>query len=125
PFERADTDAAEAVRATGPSFVIVANHPTLIDVLALSAVFGRLTCVAKGGLFRAPLLGRVVRDCAHIDGGDGDPLSGAMVVQQALERLAQRMPVLVFPEGTRSPPGGLHPFKRGAFEIACRAGVPV
>jgi 1-acyl-sn-glycerol-3-phosphate acyltransferase len=35
------------------------------------------------------------------------------------------MPVLIFPEGTRSPMGGLGSFKRGAFEIACRARVPV
>ena len=35
------------------------------------------------------------------------------------------MPVLIFPEGTRSPEGGLRTFKRGAFEIACRANVPV
>jgi 1-acyl-sn-glycerol-3-phosphate acyltransferase len=34
--------------------------------------------------------------------------------------------VLIFPEGTRSPMGGpLHPFHRGAFELAARAGVPV
>ena len=32
-------------------FVLVANHPTLVDVAAVSAVFGRLTCVAKSPLF--------------------------------------------------------------------------
>jgi 1-acyl-sn-glycerol-3-phosphate acyltransferase len=31
----------------------------------------------------------------------------------------------VFPEGTRSPQGGLRRFRRGPFEIACRADVPV
>jgi 1-acyl-sn-glycerol-3-phosphate acyltransferase len=106
-------------------FVMVANHPTLCDVTALVAKFGRLTCVAKTLLFRSPILGRVLRSCAYLDGGDGGVFAGALVVPQALERLSAGMPVLVFPEGTRSPPDGLHRFKRGAFEIACRANVDV
>src|SRR4029079_4387587 len=65
------------------------------------------------------------RSCAYLDGGDGGPFAGALVVPQALERLNAGMPVLVFPEGTRSPRDGMHPFKRGAFEIACRANVDV
>jgi 1-acyl-sn-glycerol-3-phosphate acyltransferase len=111
--------------APGPAFVIVANHPTLVDITALASVYGRLACIAKTPIFRAPVLGAVVRACAYVDGGSGDAFAGARVVTQCLERLAAGMPVAIFPEGTRSPPGGLHPFKRGAFEIACRANVPV
>lgn len=116
--------AADA-RTPGRRFVLVANHPTLVDVAALSAVYGRFTCAAKAALFRAPVVGSILRACGYLDGGDGAAFAGAAVVAQALDRLAGDMPVLVFPEGTRSPEGGLHPFKRGAFEIACRADVPV
>jgi 1-acyl-sn-glycerol-3-phosphate acyltransferase len=116
-------------RVPGSRFVIVANHPTLVDVAALAATFGRMTCIAKRPIFRAPVVGAIVRACAYLDGGGDDIFAGADVVGQALERLAADMPVVVFPEGTRSPAGegaaGLHPFKRGAFEIACRARVPV
>jgi 1-acyl-sn-glycerol-3-phosphate acyltransferase len=113
------------VPAPSQPYVIVANHPTLVDVSALVSVFGRLTCVAKTPLFRSPITGSILRSCAYLDGGDGGLLASALVVPQALERLNAGMPVLVFPEGTRSPPDGLHPFKRGAFEIACRANVDV
>lgn len=109
----------------GPSYVMVANHPTLVDVAALSAMFGRIVCVAKPLLFRAPIIGRILRACVYLEGGEGEGLAGGAVVNQALDRLAQSMPVLVFPEGTRSPAGGLRPFRRGAFEIACRANVPL
>jgi 1-acyl-sn-glycerol-3-phosphate acyltransferase len=119
-------DPRDVTRATpGPGFVLVANHPTLVDVTAIAAVFGRLTCVAKTPLFRSPFIGRVLRACAYMDGGDGDPFSGALVVGQSIERVTAGMPVLIFPEGTRSPMDGLRPFKQGAFEIACRADVPV
>jgi 1-acyl-sn-glycerol-3-phosphate acyltransferase len=109
----------------GQRFVMVANHPTLVDIAALSAVFGRIVCVAKPLLFRAPFLGRVLRACVYLEGGEMEGLAAGVVVKQALDRLAQSMPMLVFPEGTRSPAGGLRPFRRGAFEIACRANVPV
>ncbi|MEO7669519.1 MAG: lysophospholipid acyltransferase family protein [Polyangia bacterium] len=106
-------------------FVLVANHPTLVDVAALSGAFGRLTCIAKSSLFRSPVVGHILRACAYIDGGAGDPFSGGQVVDQGAERIRAGMPVLIFPEGSRSPVGGLHPFKRGAFEIACRTNAPV
>jgi 1-acyl-sn-glycerol-3-phosphate acyltransferase len=109
----------------GQRYVMVANHPTLVDQAALSALFGRFVCVAKPLLFRVPLVGQVLRACAYLEGGGGEGLAGSTTVNQALDRIAHSMPMLVFPEGTRSPAGGLRPFRRGPFEIACRANVPV
>lgn len=105
--------------------VVIANHPTLIDVTALLAALGRISCVVKSMLFRSVLTGPLLRSCWHINGGGGDASSGAGVILEAIDRLAAGMPVLIFPEGTRSPVGGLRTFKRGAFEIACRAGAPI
>ena len=52
-------------------------------------------------------------------------MSGAALMQEALRRFEVGLAVLIFPESTRSPPGGLHPFRRGAFELAVRAHVPL
>jgi 1-acyl-sn-glycerol-3-phosphate acyltransferase len=112
-------------RTPGRRFVLVANHPTLVDVAALSAAYGRLTCAAKPALFRTPVVGQILRACGYLDGGNGGAFAGAALVGQAVDSLTNEMPVLVFPEGTRSPMGGLQPFKRGAFEISCRADAPV
>jgi len=76
-------------------------------------------------LFRSPLTGRLLRYCGHINGGSSGAVAAGGVVVEALERLSAGVPVLIFPEGTRSPERSLRPFKRGAFEIACRASVPV
>ena len=115
---------AEIALPPGPC-VLIANHPTLIDVTAILANLDSVACVVKSPLFRSPAIGGVLRQAWYIVGGAGDPGDGARVLREAQERLARGMHVLIFPEGTRSPPGGLGKFRRGAFELACRAGVPV
>jgi 1-acyl-sn-glycerol-3-phosphate acyltransferase len=108
----------------GP-FVMIANHPTLIDVTAVMAVCPRICCVAKSELFRSVLVGPVLRYSGHIEGGAVGSMEGASVMQQALRKLGDGQSVLIFPEGTRSPAHGLNRFKSGVFEIALRAGVPI
>ena len=63
---------------------MVANHPTLVDQAALSAVFGRFVCVAKPLLFRVPMLGQVLGACAYLEGGEMEGLAAAATVTQAL-----------------------------------------
>jgi 1-acyl-sn-glycerol-3-phosphate acyltransferase len=104
--------------------VIIANHPTLIDVTAILAALDGVACVVKHKHFQGPMRPLLMANC-HIDGGDGSATAGAAVVMQALDRLQAGMAVLIFPEGTRSPEGGLNAFHRGAFEIARRANVPI
>lgn len=105
--------------------VIIANHPTLVDVTALLTLFDRATVVSKPAMYRNPLIGWLLRFCLHIEGARDSMTDGGRVLRDCLERLEQGYRVLIFPEGTRSPVGGLGAFKRGAFEIANRAGVPL
>lgn len=111
------------VAPSGP-FVMIANHPTLLDVTCLMAIHPEVCCVAKSSYFRSIMIGPLLRQSGQIDATDGI-MEGAAAIQQALDRLTAGHPVLIFPEGTRSPALGLNPFRRGAFEIAIRAGVPV
>ena len=52
-------------------------------------------------------------------------LGAERLLDAGVERLRDGFRVLVFPEGTRSPVGGLGPFFRSPFELACRAGVDI
>jgi 1-acyl-sn-glycerol-3-phosphate acyltransferase len=120
------------MRAVGPvagrppgALVIVANHPTLVDVTAILATFEDVCCVVKSSLMRSMAVGGLLRACGHVDGGDGDAMAGVATMSAARGRLDAGFAVLIFPEGTRSPPGGMHAFRRGAFELAARAGVPL
>jgi 1-acyl-sn-glycerol-3-phosphate acyltransferase len=51
--------------------------------------------------------------------------SAVEALRRAREILAQRVSVVIFPEGTRSTTGDLLPFKDGAFRLAIEAGVPI
>ena len=108
----------------GP-FVLVANHPTLVDVTALLSATPDVVSLAKSAMTRNPLVGPVLRYCGHVDAGDGSPFAGLAVAEKVVALLRANVPVLIFPEGTRSPERGLGEFRCGAFEIAARAGVPI
>lgn len=117
-------DIEEGVRAEGP-FVMVANHPSLIDVVLLLALYPTMFCVVKGAVMRSPFVGRMLRYADHIDAGDGGAISGLEVITGAVERLRRGDPVLIFPEGTRSPLDAMGEFRLGAFVIARTANVPI
>lgn len=105
--------------------VVVANHPTLLDVVAIIARAPHVCCVVKPGLVTNPLVGPFLRSLGHVSSGDGSLGGGLAAIEGLSARLREGFSVLIFPEGTRSPLGGLHPFRRGAFEIARQVGVPV
>ena len=97
--------------------VLVANHPSLIDVVIIVALVPRTLFVAKHGLRRNPVVSLIVRSMGFPD----DERLPAV----AKPYLDKGWNVLVFPEGTRSPANGTGPFRRGAAQVAIRCGAPV
>jgi len=113
------TTPVRALRPAGSPVVLVANHPTLCDVTSIVSLFPGIVAVARPSFANNPLLRPLVRGCGFVP-------TGAHMIRDCEERLRMGFDVLVFPEGTRSPRGGpLHPFHRGAFELAARAKVPI
>lgn len=110
----------------GRAFLLVANHPTLIDVVLLLSSFPQLSCVAKASWYRSFLMGPMLRKTEYIPGPGLDEEEDELpVVRRMEEKLRQGVPVLVFPEGTRSLADELRRFRRGGIEAAVRAGVPI
>ncbi|MCR5414959.1 MAG: 1-acyl-sn-glycerol-3-phosphate acyltransferase [Kiritimatiellae bacterium] len=96
--------------------VIVANHPSLVDVVILVALFPRTLYVAKRGLRANVFLSAAVKATALPD--------DAGLIDAARPYLAKGWNVLVFPEGTRTPEGeALGRLKRGAAQLALRTGA--
>jgi 1-acyl-sn-glycerol-3-phosphate acyltransferase len=111
-------------RPRGPC-VVVANHPTFMDVAAITAALGGGCTVAKPAVYRRRVIHPIMVGMAHIEGSGAERFALGRLVDEAVERLRQGLSVIIFPEGTRSPVTGRLPFGRTAFEIACRARVPV
>ena len=110
---------AERLHGPGPR-LYVANHPTLIDVVLLLARLPQAYCIVKTAARRNPLMRGIVARAGYLANDEGDAL-----VDACATRLAQGRSVLLFPEGTRSPRGGLRRFQRGAAHIALRSGCPI
>jgi len=100
-----------------PGLLVVANHPTRLDAIALIRFMPQADCIVKREYFDNPIFRRVVRSAGYVPNDDGLALVDACV-----ERLLRGRSVLIFPEGTRSLPGSLAPLQRGAAHIALRSG---
>ena len=105
--------------------VVVSNHPGLFDVLFLIRDIPRMSVLVKPSLARKLPLGPIFRSAGYVLAPDGRNVSPLASLQAAVERIRSGQKFLLFPEGTRSPKGGLLPFKTGAFRIAGMAGVPI
>jgi 1-acyl-sn-glycerol-3-phosphate acyltransferase len=101
---------------TAPPSLVIANHPTLLDVVFLIGSMPRVDCVVKAAVWRNLFFRGVVRAAGYIPNSEGPEL-----VDDCVARISAGRHVLLFPEGTRSPAGSLRHFQRGAARIALRA----
>jgi 1-acyl-sn-glycerol-3-phosphate acyltransferase len=107
-------------RLWAPGQLVIANHPTLIDVVFLVSLMPTVDCIVKQGLWRNPFLRWPVSWASYIPNTSGESL-----VRECAATLQRGNSLLVFPEGTRSVPGQPLRMQRGAAHIALAAGVPI
>jgi 1-acyl-sn-glycerol-3-phosphate acyltransferase len=100
--------------------LVLANHPTLIDVVALISLMPNASCVVKRALWRNPFVWGGVRAANYISNLEPEAL-----VQDCAADMKTGQPLLIFPEGTRSVPGRPLKFRRGAAYIAINSDVPI
>lgn len=108
----------EGVEKLQQARLIIANHPSLIDVIFLVAFTPNANCVVKGKLVSNPFTRGPIRAAGYIINRDPEK-----VIEAANNALCRKNALVVFPEGTRSVPGKPLAFKRGAANIAIRTGV--
>ncbi len=105
-------------RLQRPGLLILANHPTLLDVVFLVALVPGANCLVKAELLKNPAMRGFVSMTGFIFNDSGDEL-----VEQAASQLKTGISLIVFPEGTRTRQGRPLRFQRGSAHIALRAQV--
>lgn len=109
-----------------PAYLVVANHTSHMDVLAIFARFPRdLYPVAKRELAYVPIFGWALAGGAAIMIDRGDRKRAKASIDRAGRAIRGGRSVLMFPEGTRTAGLELGPFKKGPFHLAMAARVPV
>ena len=106
--------------------IVMANHQSLLDIPVLYACLPRSHgMLAKRELFRIPVFRSAMLGvgCVPIDRGNRRESLDSL--RAAAEKVKGGQPIVVFPEGTRSPDGRVQPLKKGPFYLAELAGVPI
>lgn len=124
PLWKFSTEGARPKEVDGPA-VVVSNHESTADPFLLSFLPWDMRWIAKEELFKLPLIGWLMKLGGDIPLRRGKADSVRQMMADCHTTLESGMPVMIFPEGTRTPDGRLLPFKDGAFRLAIEAGVPI
>lgn len=116
-FEIDDRERLAACRGR----LIIANHPTLLDVVILMSVVPRVQCVVKHQLWRNIFVRGVVSATGYIR----NDLAPNEILDRCSESLAAGENLLIFPEGSRTTPGAMPRFQRGFANVAIAANADI
>jgi len=107
------------------TYVVIANHQSLADIVVLYKTHMQFKWVAKESLFKVPFLGWCLSLTKHIKLKRGRFGSIKTAYREAADWLKKDISVLFFPEGTRSETGKIKRFQNGAFKLAIKENKPI
>lgn len=113
-----------AGRLERPGLILLANHPSLIDVVCLMSKLGNATTIVKASLAKNLFTRAPIRAAGYVPND-----AGPDALQPLLAELDAGTTFVIFPEGTRTPvdlPPGEYPrMHRGAVVLALEARRPI
>jgi 1-acyl-sn-glycerol-3-phosphate acyltransferase len=109
----------------GTTYVIISNHLSLLDILIVNCLRYRFKWISKIENFKVPVIGWYLRMANYIIVDRGNEESKTEMLERSFYCLKKGISIMLFPEGTRSTDNEIGFFKRGAFQLALQAGVPI
>ena len=109
------------------SCVIIANHQSNYDLFVVGSVVpARTVCLGKKSLKWVPFFGQLFWLSGNVLIDRGNAVQAKQAMLTTTDTLQHKdTSIWVFAEGTRNLGKGLLPFKKGAFQMAIAAGVPI
>lgn len=98
-----------------PGQLIIANHPSLLDVVFLIGHVADANCIVKHSLVRNAFTRGPIHSAGYISNNESLDM-----LDQAARILQDGQTLIIFPEGSRTPPNSGPRFHRGACAIALR-----
>ena len=100
--------------------IIVASHPSLIDIVILIGLFPKSTCMAKNEISKNPLVKNIIKHIYIVNDIDLEKLK-----KTAKEYLEEGFNIIIFPTGTRTNPGDDIKIHKGAATISLATGAEI
>ncbi|MGH9529058.1 MAG: lysophospholipid acyltransferase family protein [Terriglobales bacterium] len=111
---------------TTKSYIYAVNHASALDIPVLYAHLPFQFRIAfKKELLSYPIVGWHLKRSGQICVDQQNPAAAVGSIRAALKALRNGIPLVIFPEGGRTPDGDIKPFLRGAFFLAIKAHVDV
>lgn len=107
------------------AYVVVSNHESMADVMIIGGLPWEMKWLSKRAIGRIPCQGWMMRMAGDVFVRRRDEESRAEAFEKLRRWLLRGSPVMIFPEGTRSPTEEMLPFRNGAFRLAIETGSPV
>jgi 1-acyl-sn-glycerol-3-phosphate acyltransferase len=124
PFWKSGIEGREK-NVSGTTYVIISNHQSVLDTLFINSLRFKFKWISKIENFKVPLIGWYLRMADYITVNRGNEESKAEMLEKSYRCLKRGISVMIFPEGTRSADKEIGFFKRGAFQLAIQAKVPI
>ena len=110
---------------SGTTYVIISNHQSILDILFINSLRYRCKWISKIENNKIPILGWYLQMADYITVNRGDEESKVEMLDKSYRCLKGGISIMIFPEGTRSRDNEIGFFKRGAFQLAIQAKVPL
>jgi 1-acyl-sn-glycerol-3-phosphate acyltransferase len=107
------------------TYIIISNHQSILDILFINCLRMRFKWVSKIENSKVPFIGWYLKMAGYITVDRGNSESKEEMLEKSYNCLVNGTSIMIFPEGTRSVDGQPGLFKRGAFQLAISANVPI
>ena len=111
---------------TSKPHVYAVNHASAIDIPVLYVYLPfQFRIVFKKELLSYPVVGWQLKRSGQVCIDQQKPTNSIAAIRSAVKSLKAGMPLVIYPEGGRTPDGEIKPFLPGAFFLAIKAQVDI